>query len=132
MQSRNRLNPSAQVLLVPLNLVLAFCAVLPSLAMKSLPFLFASMQILGAFPMITGFFFLLMLSEIGKAGVLVCAAVLIPAAILLPWMLLARRIPWWVRLLTASLELPAFWLMYNTVEKLHLEYLRGGFKDLML
>jgi hypothetical protein len=132
MQSRNRSDFGAQAVLVPLNVLLAFCAALPYLAIKSLPFLFASMRIFGAFPMLTGFLLLLALSEIGKTGVTICAAVLIPAAILLPWMLLARRVPWWLRLLTTSVELLAFWLMYGTVEKLHLEYLQGGFKNLML
>jgi hypothetical protein len=133
MQSRRQPDPGTQALLVPLNFVLTFCAVLPFLAVRLLPFIFASMRVLGAFSLLTGLILLgVVLPEIGKAGTIVCAAVLLPASIFLPWMLVARKIPWWLKLLTTALELPAFWLMYITVEKLHLEYLRGAFKGMML
>ncbi len=130
MQASHRSDPGAQALLVPLNLVLAFCAFLPSLVVWSLPFIFASMRIFGAFSLLTGMILLVVLPQIAKAGTILCAPVLILAAILLPWMLLSQKIPLWLRLLTAALELPAFWLMYHTLEKLHLEFLRGGFHGL--
>lgn len=105
MPSRNRPDPGTQALLVPLNFVLAFCAILPSLAMWSLLFIFASMRVLGAFSLLTGMLLLAVLPEMGKTGPVLCAAVLVPAAIL-PWMLLARKIPWWLKLLTSAIELP--------------------------
>lgn len=80
--------------------------------------------------MLTGFIFLLGLSEVGKAGTIICAGVFIPAAILIPWLLLTQKIPLWLRLLTAALELASFWLMYNAVGQLHQTYLRGGFHGL--
>ena len=117
-------------MLVPLNLTISCCALIPFLLEYSTVPAFASMRFLGPFALLYGMFTLIALAAIGRAGFVVCVPVLIPACILLPALLLARKLPWWVKVLAAALELAAFALMFSTVDKLHIQYLRGGFKGL--
>jgi hypothetical protein len=76
-------------------------------------------------------FNLVVLPMIGKAGFAVCTPVLILACILLPTLFLARTISRWVRALTATTEVLALALMFSTVQRLHMQYLRGGFRGLI-
>ncbi len=126
----NSLPEGTGAVLVPLNLAISFCALVPFLLEASTVLAFASMRFLGAFALLYGMFTLIALAAIGKAGFVVCVPVLIPACILLPAVLLARKLPWWAKVLTVATELAALALMVSTVDKLHLQYLRGGFKGL--
>lgn len=121
---------AAGAVLVPLNLIISCCALIPFLLQCSTVPAFASMRFLGGFALLYGMFTLIALAAIGKAGFIVCIPVLIPACMLLPALFLARKLPWWVKVLLAAVELAAFALMVSTVDKLHMQYLRGGFKGL--
>jgi hypothetical protein len=130
--SRNPDSPwqSAGAVLVPVNLAILGCALIPYLLQFSTAPAFASMRFLGGLALLYGMFTLIALAAIGKAGFIVCVPILSLACLLLPALLLARKLPWWVKLLTVAAELAALALMVRTVDRLHLQYLRGGFKGL--
>ncbi len=116
-------SPSA--VLVWLNLMVSFWALIPTLLVHSIAPAFASMRYLGGVALLAGMFGLFALPAIGEAGFAICVPVVVPASVLLPALLLSRKLPWTVKLLTTAIELAAFGVMYHTVALLHMQYLRG-------
>jgi hypothetical protein len=122
---------SAGALLALLNVVLAGCALIPFVLEHSITPAFAAMEILGAFGLLYGMGAMIAVAAIGKAGPIVCVPFLTVACILLAAMLWARRLPWWAKLFTAVIEVWAFAVMFRTVDRLHMEYLRGAFRGII-
>ena len=122
---------SAGALLALLNLLLAGCALIPFALEHSITPAFAAMQILGAFGLLYGMGAMIAVAAIGKAGPIVCAPFLTVACILLAALLWARRLPWWAKVVTAAIEVWAFAVMFHTVERLHMEYMRGAFRGII-
>jgi hypothetical protein len=117
-----------------LNVMVSFCAIIPSVLKYVMLYAFATMGYLGrlgGFALIGGLFILfVLLPFIAKTGVIVCAPVAILAAILLSLLLASRKIPWTAKLLTLAFDLSALYLMYHSVAELHVQYLHGAFRGL--